>query len=173
MATEQPSYELLKKDGAFELRNYKSLVVIQTTSFTSRNSNFRLLASYIFGENETDQKIPMTAPVLMEDYKQPSESMMFVLPKGISYEKAPVPLNENITVLNKKIDQVVSITFSGFLSKKKVNKQCQLLRKWASQQKILVHPTHVIIASYNPPWTLPPYRKNECWIPVLPVQFVK
>lgn len=173
MATEQPSYKLLEKDGSFELRNYQTLVVIQTTSFTSRNSNFKQLASYIFGKNETDQKIAMTAPVLMENYKQPSESMMFVLPQHITYEKAPAPLNENVIVLKKKIDQIASVTFSGFLTKKKVNDQCRLLRDWATQQKILLHPTTIIIASYNPPWTLPHKRKNECWIPVLPVQFKK
>ena len=63
----EPQYNVLEKDGSIEIREYSEYVVAKTSrnkNFDSTENNmFRTLASYIFGRNETNQNIPMTAPV--------------------------------------------------------------------------------------------------------------
>ena len=55
-----------KKDN-IELRQYDEYVIARTSIPISQseedNNMFRVLASYIFGRNEKNQSIPMTAPV--------------------------------------------------------------------------------------------------------------
>ncbi|MGY6215253.1 SOUL family heme-binding protein [Methylolobus aquaticus] len=67
MATEQPQYDVLQRDENFELRRYAPYTVAETEvsgDFEAvGNEAFRILAGYIFGNNETSAKIAMTAPV--------------------------------------------------------------------------------------------------------------
>jgi hypothetical protein len=57
-------------DGAFEIRDYPSLVVAEVTvpggQKEAANAGFRLLADYIFGGNSGKASIAMTAPVEQE-----------------------------------------------------------------------------------------------------------
>ncbi|MGB5389315.1 MAG: heme-binding protein, partial [Thermoanaerobaculia bacterium] len=67
MAIEQPSYEVLESDGQLELRRYEPYIVAETVVDAeferAGNEGFRRLADYIFGNNRTQQKLAMTAPV--------------------------------------------------------------------------------------------------------------
>ena len=64
---EEPPYSLLPQEGPFELRLYGPTIEAQTVlrddSRGSMSSGFRRLAGYIFGGNEQNQSIAMTAPV--------------------------------------------------------------------------------------------------------------
>ena len=66
-AIEQPRYQVLQSDGAFELRQYEPMLVahveVEGDASGARNAGFRLLAGYIFGGNQGQRKIEMTAPV--------------------------------------------------------------------------------------------------------------
>ncbi|MFG6467408.1 SOUL family heme-binding protein [Roseateles sp. BYS87W] len=66
-AIEQPAYEVLLQDGAFELRQYEPMLLAQVEvdgdASTARTAGFRLLAGYIFGGNQGQRKIAMMAPV--------------------------------------------------------------------------------------------------------------
>ena len=68
---EQPKYQLIKQDGKIEIRQYSEYVIAKTSiKQIERNQNnnmFRTLASYIFGENISNQSIPMTAPVITQN----------------------------------------------------------------------------------------------------------
>ena len=67
MAIEEPKYELVKSYPEFELRRYEPFLVAETEitgDFDGvGNQAFRILAAYIFGENKSQAKMEMTAPV--------------------------------------------------------------------------------------------------------------
>lgn len=67
MAYEEPDYDVLVSKDTYELRRYSPYIVAEvdvTGSFRSAgNQAFRLLAGYIFGDNEPQKKMSMTIPV--------------------------------------------------------------------------------------------------------------
>ena len=76
MATEEPRFDLIKKEDDFELRRYQAMIIaeVQVTGTLSEASNqgFRQVADFIFGNNEDpvkkkSEKIDMTAPVTIEE----------------------------------------------------------------------------------------------------------
>ena len=72
MAIEEPKFEVLLTDGAFEIRKYAPYIVAETMvegdMDQASSKGFRLIADYIFGNNQavssaSSEKIAMTAPV--------------------------------------------------------------------------------------------------------------
>ena len=83
-------YEILEKENALELRHYERLVLATTAmpnGMQEQRDPFRKLFDYISGKNVSRTEIPMTAPVLLEQAGQNTESMAFVLPKSFSIEQ--------------------------------------------------------------------------------------
>lgn len=68
LAYEEPEFEVLETTDDFELRRYQPMLVAETTvqgDFDEAGSQaFRILAGYIFGKNEPQEKMAMTAPVI-------------------------------------------------------------------------------------------------------------
>ena len=95
MAIETPEYKLISKQEGFEIRRYSDMVVattkVQADYKNSTTSGFRRIASYIFGGNDKQMKIAMTAPVISDC---PSAGLKFynisfVMPKEHSMEDLP------------------------------------------------------------------------------------
>ncbi len=68
MATEQRAYEVVRREGSLELRQYPAYLTANVTVDANRyseaaNAGFDALAGYIFGNNVAAGSIPMTAPV--------------------------------------------------------------------------------------------------------------
>jgi hypothetical protein len=67
MAIEEPAYEVLLETRYYEVRRYQPYIVaevdVDDDFKRAGNSAFRVLAGYIFGDNEPQQKMEMTAPV--------------------------------------------------------------------------------------------------------------
>ncbi|MDJ0916499.1 MAG: heme-binding protein [Woeseiaceae bacterium] len=67
MAYEEPEYELLRASDEYEIRRYAPYIVAEVDvsgSFRSAgNKAFRILAGYIFGDNQPQAKMNMTVPV--------------------------------------------------------------------------------------------------------------
>ena len=73
--TEEPAFESIKKEGDFEVRQYRGFIVAETfvkgDMDKAGSGAFRAIAGYIFGGNismdsKASEKIAMTAPVVME-----------------------------------------------------------------------------------------------------------
>ena len=73
--TEEPAFESIKKEGDFEVRQYRGFIVAETfvkgDMDEAGSDAFRAIAGYIFGGNisvasKASEKIAMTAPVMME-----------------------------------------------------------------------------------------------------------
>ena len=86
--TEEQKYSLVRKYDDFEIRFYPSATVasIRSDAKTYRElagPGFQKLAGYIFGGNEANAKISMTAPVQM-DINDTGSTMSFVMPSDPS-----------------------------------------------------------------------------------------
>ena len=179
---EGPQYKVLIKDGGFEIRQYSSYVVAETTidgDFDNASSSaFRILAGYIFGKNKGDKKIAMTSPVEMEQRSSriamtsPVEmqqhdnrfTMRFSMPSQYTLEDLPEPLDPRITFHIIEPELRASYQYSWLSSKAKSFKKSQALRKWLKQHSDYQASNVYFYAGYNPPWTLPFLRRNEVHI---------
>jgi phage pi2 protein 07 len=165
---EQPAYQVLVKDGDKEIRKYDSYLVAKTTvtgTFKeAQSAGFRILAGYIFGKNESQKKMAMTAPVLLAPSENNSWTMTFNMPSRYTLETLPVPTDKRIKIEQVEQRHVAAITFSGFWNESKVTEKGKELEEWITKQKNFVPHSKPMFAGYNPPWTLPFLRRNEVMI---------
>ena len=64
---EEPKYELVSAHENFEIRLYEEVIQARVSrkivERLTPTNNFRVIAGYIFGNNKSNEKISMTAPV--------------------------------------------------------------------------------------------------------------
>jgi len=87
-------YKVTKVYDNFEIRNYESTlftsVKLSTKNYKESSSKgFSILAGYIFGDNDKNEKIAMTSPVAMT--LEDSMTMLFMVPKKFEKETLPQP----------------------------------------------------------------------------------
>ncbi len=160
-------YTVLKTSEPFELRHYEELILVSTSmqGEGDQGSSFGKLFDYISGENQNTAKIAMTAPVFLDQAQAPSETMSFVLPADYSIESAPIPNDPNVKLERISNYTVATITFNGRLKQASIEKHTQLLQDWINASNLkIIGPAKA--AGYNPPFTLPAFRRNEVMIPV-------
>jgi hypothetical protein len=186
MATEEPAYTVMEQSDDFELRRYDPMIVAETLVAGSMDdasgSGFRLIADYIFGNNTVrnggNGKISMTAPVTMaaqsEEISMTAPVSMersagkwrvhFVMPSEYTLDTLPRPNNPAVRLREIPATNYAVIRFSGFAGEKKVAAKTAELKAWLEGRGIepLGNPE---LARYNPPWTLPFFRRNEVMIP--------
>jgi len=184
MATEEPKFESVLREGEFELRQYPALVVAEVSVSGERNeaanAGFRLLAGYIFGGNTRRERLPMTVPVVQS--RPTSESMpmtapviqiadkgmwtvQFVMPATKTIDTLPVPDDQRVRLRVLPANRVAVVRFSGLAGPDDVVKQTAVLREFIARRELKVAGS-VALARYNPPWTLWFMRRNEVMIPV-------
>ena len=165
-AIEEPKYTVLQEfENGIEIRAYEPHLVAVTKMDGSQNSGFRVLAGYIFGGNEKEQEIAMTAPVsttMMAD----SPEMTFMIPSEYDLAELPKPNDERVNFREVPAYTAAVIRFSGRANSEIVEAHWQKLRAFLanSEWKGLGEPT---LNQYNPPWTLGFWRRNEIIIAVM------
>ena len=105
------------------------------------------------------EKIGMTSPVLMEE-KASSWTMTFSMPSRYTMESLPKPTNEKIVISEVNETKMAAIRFRGFMSDSNFSKNESELKDWLNKNS-LEYSSDFIRAGYNPPWTLPFFRRNE------------
>src|SRR5512137_305863 len=84
-AYESAKYSVVRAEGDVEIRDYAALVLAETpmaSGNANRDGGFMRLFRFITGANQTQQKLAMTTPVLIE--ADPSAARMaFVLPASV------------------------------------------------------------------------------------------
>ena len=148
-ATEQADYTLITQDGKFEVRHYESLVLGKTSMKEKRP--FSKLFKYISGENESDQKIEMTAPVFMDRSENSTPYMAFVMPKDLKLSDTPQPKNENVSIDLVEDYKAATIRFNGRLSEKNIKKNIAELETWMRKNNLESN-GEVKAAGYNSPF---------------------
>ena len=159
---ESPNYMLLWKKATYEVRKYDSMTVAEAPMTSGGISAFRTLAGYIFGGNEERKKLNMTTPVLTSVDKQ-NGSMQFYLGKSVAPSAAPVPLSDaNVTVKEIPGKVFAVKTFTGLGDDNSAKRVAAELRRDLQRDGLLVaDDSKAILAQYNDPGTLPPFRRNE------------
>lgn len=166
-AYESAEYSVLESDGAIELREYPDLM-LATTEMGSRiqggDGSFGRLFQYISGSNEGKQKVAMTTPVFMEpESKQGRGQMGFVIPKDIADSSIPEPASEQVQLTKRLGGRFAVIRFAGSIDSEMQKRQETMLRTWMETRgfSAVGEPE---FASYDPPWTPGPFRRNEILI---------
>jgi hypothetical protein len=174
MAVEEPKYEVLLSEGAFEVRKYAPQLIAETVVVgdmdEASNKGFRLIADFIFGNNQAphaaaSEKIAMTAPVTIEPQTNEQWRVNFVMPSRYTLETIPKPKNNAVSLKEIPNKTFVVLKYSGFNSTSKVQAKNQEAKEWALQKnfKIIGAPQ---LSRYDPPWTLPMFRRNEIMLEV-------
>ncbi len=178
-AVPEPGYGVMLAEAPFELRDYGALVVVKTPTADGSRAAFGRLFKYISGANSGARDIAMTTPVLNTDTADGTEiamtapvlqsrdearEMLFVLPDAMTAQTAPVPADPRVSLATIPPRRVAVVRYSGSM-RGSVSAEEARLRNWMAR-KDLTPAGPAEVAGYNPPWTLPPYRRNEVLIPV-------
>ena len=181
MATEEPKYSVVEKEPPFEIRAYEPMIVaevqVEGDLDAASGQGFRLIAAYIFGQNQVNEKIAMTAPVTVEEKTSRSAKIAmtapvgieskagkwmvsFVMPAEYTMESIPKPTNSQVQLRQIPAVKKAVISFTGFYNEQKVAEKTLELEQWMKVRDL--QPSGVPnFARYNPPWTLPFMRRNE------------
>ena len=167
---EKPDYKLVKKYNNFELRDYGSIVIATTSlerNYSRSNSvGFQKVASYIFGGNDKNMKIAMTAPVMTTFRSLNKEQeISFIMPKEHNLDTLPAPNRKDVTIKEKELGLVAAISFGGWATEERTKNYIKKLNLLIENEN-LIKLNEVIVAQYNSPWIIPPFRKNEILIPI-------
>jgi hypothetical protein len=166
--TEEQKYTVILKDKDFEIRYYPSATVatINSNAKTYRDLSgpgFRKLAGYIFGGNETNTSISMTAPVHM-DINDSVSSMSFVMPSSYNGENLPKPNDPNVLIQKTADEYVAVIRFGGYASDKDLAFHSNKLQDILKEKGITSY-GNARFLGYNPPFQLVD-RRNEIIVSV-------
>ena len=156
------SYVLNKKYSTFEIRKYEETlftsVKLSTSGYKNSSSKgFSILAGYIFGGNERNEKISMTSPVTMS--LEDSMTMMFMVPKELKKEKLPKPNQSLIEFKEEPAKIVAAISFNGWANDEKIEKYKQKLKS-ALDAEGIAYTNRFYFLGYNAPYEVF-NRKNE------------
>ena len=169
MAIEKPTFKLLEKNGNIEIRVYDPMVIAKTLVEESYDSalskGFRRIANYIFGGNDKDMSISMTAPVISKKLKKNPGlyEVSFVMPKKYTLEDLPKPKFSSVKLEKANLGKVICIKFGGWATEKRVERyQTDLIKSITAMG--LESNGDFLVAQYNSPWAIPPFRKNEILI---------
>ena len=155
-------YKVTKVYDNFEIRNYESTlftsVKLSTKNYKESSSKgFSILAGYIFGDNDRNEKIAMTSPVAMT--LEDSMTMLFMVPKKFEKETLPQPNQAEIVFKNEPAKTVAAITFNGWADDEKIERYKQDLKLALDTQKIS-YTNRFYFLGYNAPYEVF-NRKNE------------
>lgn len=161
--TPQQPYRVLGRKGDVEFRYYPSALMASVSSADptykgSSGQNFRQLAGYIFGRNQRNESIAMTAPVHME--MQSTQTVMrFVLPSGYTLANVPKPQSEAVSIQQAPAEYVAVIRFGGWASDEKIQEKIKELNQLLKAQGVQ-HLHNFRFLGYNAPWDFFS-RRNE------------
>ena len=181
---EQPAYSVIETKNGYEVREYKSYIVAETTVTGNRQealtSGFRVIADYIFGNNvgknsiamtapvlesTASEKIAMTTPVLSSESDTSERTIAFVLPSSYTLDTLPTPNNQAVTLREVPTHKVAVLSFTWYATPGRVEeKKAQLLSLLAQDQKKING--EIQVAQYNPPLSMPLMLRNEILVPI-------
>ncbi len=191
---DEPPHRKLAQLGEIEIRSYGPRLAAETVvagdQIAARSKGFRRLANYIFGANRaplgiatnapvtqaiTDRvtrkqadasaSIAMTAPVDQAQDLNGGWRIRFFMPAHYRPETLPEPLDDAVRIVTVPTETVAVLRYSGVASARAVRiANTQLLQALAGTAwSALGTP---MAWFYDPPWTIPPLRRNEAVVQV-------
>ena len=155
-------YTVNKKYDTFEIRSYEASlftsVKLSSKAYKESSSKgFSILAGYIFGGNERNEKIAMTSPVAMS--LEDSMTVMFMVPKKFNKATLPQPNQSQIAFREEPAKTVAAITFGGWANDEKIKQYKEELIA-ALDAAGITYTNRFYFLGYNPPYEVF-NRKNE------------
>ena len=179
---QQPKYQVVESSGNIEIRDYAPQIVAEAEVAGDRRDairkGFRIIADYIFGNNTSAQKVPMTAPVTQQGSEKIAMTapvtqqgdgniwrVRFVMPSSYTMEALPKPNNPAVKLKEIGAKRYAATRFSGMAGEDNLKRRTEKLNAFISAKNLtpLSAPTY---AFYNPPWTLPFLRRNEVMVEI-------
>jgi len=181
---EQMTYTVLEKRSGYEIRKYDpyiaATVTVNKNGREGLNDDFRILAGYIFGGNESQKSIAMTTPVLtqektsesiamttpvMTQEKNNETSMTFSMPKKYSLDTLPKALDSRIIFTEVPSKKFAAYRFSWYYSENRIRtKKARILEMLKKDTISTVW--EPIFAGYNGPGTIPFLMRNEIMVEI-------
>ena len=168
---EMPPYTVEWAEGAREIRSYGPHLLAEVKVTGSRQgaiqTGFSLLAGYIFGGNESGEKIAMTVPVAQSPENRVNDevgsdlwTVSFLMPARFTADTLPAPRSDAIRFVEAGPSRQVVERFSGLPATDDLAARAKALRTWAEGQGLTVTAgPHYYF--YDAPMTLPWKRRNE------------
>lgn len=185
---EQPPYEVVASlSDNIEIRQYAERIAIEATVKAhdpgdAQKGAFRLLFDYISGANQAKEEIAMTVPVEFPrafqqiDMTAPVESqfgekgattMRFFLPRRFTLESAPDPVDDRVRLVVVPEQRLAVMNFSGSRSQQVLSARLEQIHEAFDGLDLNLKRTSERAFFYDPPWTLPWFRRNEVAIEVI------
>jgi len=179
MSYESPEYRVVDRFGEIEIREYEPYLVAETTVDgdleNAGNRGFRIVAKYIFGNNQGERRIAMTAPVsqamadgtkismtapVTQEKAGDRYTIQFMMPSKYSREELPEPNDPRVSIREVPARRFAAVRYSGSWSKRNFDKHLERLLETLSAKgyEPLGEP---IWARYNPPFMPWFLRRNE------------
>ena len=170
MAIEEPVYEVLLETRYYEVRRYQPYIVAEADvddDFERAGSSaFRVLAGYIFGDNQSRQKMQMTAPVTSQAASGDGPyTYAFVMERKYTMDTLPKPDNPDISLVQRPQRVMAVHRYSGGWSEERYRVHEQVLLEALAEDRIEAMGTPVF-ARYNAPYTPWFLRRNEVMVEV-------
>lgn len=190
--TEEPEYAVIATIATtagenLEIRRYSprlaAEVAVTGDEEAARSAGFRILAAYIFGENQEQadismtapvaqsagpadgESIAMTAPVAQEQAGDDAWTIRFFMPADYSRETLPAPVDPRIEIVEVPAETMAVNRFTGDRGAVAIATQTQVLLDAVGQSEWAATGPPVAWF-YDPPWTVPFLRRNEVAVPV-------
>ncbi len=159
---EEYPFSVVKTYPDFEIRNYEASLFTSVKLSTSKyeeasSKGFGILAGYIFGGNESNERIAMTSPVAMS--LEDSMTMMFLVPKAYNKDNLPKPNQTSVEFKEVPAKTVAAITFGGWANSERIAEYKEKLIGALAAEGI-AHTNNFYFLGYNPPFDMVG-RKNE------------
>jgi hypothetical protein len=175
-ALEQPDYEVVDDLGDLQIRKYQPHTVARTlVSGTFKevgNQGFRRLADFIFGGNDQNQKIAMTAPVgLVSNNESSAEDrywVTFSMPSEHSLQELPKPDDERVAIVEVPQKYLAVVKYKGNWSEKRYRHNETRLLSLLDGNDTWVKKGEMSFNRYNPPFVPGFMRTNEVAVEVVP-----
>jgi len=168
---EKVSYDVLKKLGDIEIRKYPEIILAVVKEHDD-DTGFGLLFNYISGENITQKKIKMTAPVISSEKIQmtapvisQNNYMAFIVPSSYNKENVPKPTNPKVIIEIQPSKTVAVLRFSGYSSYKNIERNKQKLLTEIKTHKLKTKGEPYLMR-YNSPFAPGFIRRNEVAVEV-------
>ena len=172
MAIEEPEFEVLQSNDDYEVRMYAPHIVaevdVEGDDGDPGRAAFRILAGYIFGDNEAETKMSMTAPVTSQAGGEGEGELYtyaFFMESEYTMETLPKPMDARIRLVEKPARVVAARRYSGSWSTSNYQKNESVLMAALANDGVVLS-GEPYLARYNSPFTLWFMRRNELLVEI-------
>lgn len=172
MAIEEPEFEVLQSNDDYEVRMYAPHIVaevdVEGDDGDPGRAAFKILAGYIFGDNEAETKMSMTAPVTSQaggDSDRELYTYAFFMESEYTMETLPKPIDARIRLVEKPARVVAARRYSGSWSTSNYQKNESVLMAALANDGVVLS-GEPYLARYNSPFTLWFMRRNELLVEI-------